>query len=118
MRMMPCACRWGARSRCQKLCVAGLVGAQRIAQNNSNVKSEPITWHVKTLQYVLSTFEIFLVYLGFYGGLTSLLFGYIPALVSALTPPNTKSQPCCPPRPSSPRNIVLTSSCNARISDA
>ena len=62
MRMMLCACRWGARSRCQKLCVAGLVGAQKTVQN-SNVKSEPNTWHVKTLQYVLSTFEIFLVFL-------------------------------------------------------
>ena len=63
MRMMPCACRLGAQSRYQKLCVAGLVGAQRTVQNNSNVKSEPNTWHVKTLQYVLSTFEIFLVLL-------------------------------------------------------
>ena len=61
MHIMPCACRWGALSRCQKLCVAGLVGAQRTVQNNSNVKSEPNTWHVKTLQYVLSTFQIFFV---------------------------------------------------------
>ena len=59
--MMRCACRWGARSRCQKLCVAGLVGAQKTVQNNSNVKSEPNTWHVKTQRYVLSTFELFLV---------------------------------------------------------
>ena len=40
---------------------AGLLGAQRTVQNNGNVKSEPNTWLVKTLQYVLSTFELFLV---------------------------------------------------------
>ena len=46
------------------LCVAGfIVGAQRTVQNNGNVKSEPNTWLVKTLQYVLSTFELFLVLL-------------------------------------------------------
>ena len=41
--------------------VARIVGVQRIAQNNSNVKSEPDTWLVKNLQYVLSTVELFLV---------------------------------------------------------
>ena len=29
---------WGVQSRCQKLCIAGLVGAQRTAQNNGNMK--------------------------------------------------------------------------------
>ena len=55
-----CACGWGVRSRYQKLCIAGFPWAQRTVQNNSNVKSEPNNWPVKTLQYVLSTFEFFL----------------------------------------------------------
>ena len=40
------------------LCSAGLVGAQRTVQNNINVKSEPNTLLVNTLQYMLSTFEL------------------------------------------------------------
>ena len=67
-RAMPCtsvsmcnAHAGGAQSRCQKLCTAGLVGAQRTVQNNGNVRIEPNTWLVKNLQYVLSTFELFLV---------------------------------------------------------
>ena len=41
--------RMALRRRCQKLCVAGLVGAQRTVQINGNVKSEPNIWLVKTL---------------------------------------------------------------------
>ena len=41
--------------------VACLVGVQRTVQKNGNVKSEPKYLAVKNLQYVLSTFELFLV---------------------------------------------------------
>ena len=73
MRMMPCApcanvhahctCRWGAQSTCQKLCVAGVVGVpqKETLQCNGTMKSEPNTWLVKTLQYVLSLLNSFLL---------------------------------------------------------
>ena len=116
MRMMPCAAPsamyiWGERRKCQALLV------QRAAQNNSNVNSEPNSWLVKNLQYVLSTVELFLFSscsLGYYGGLTSwfyylsesLAVGCVQHSLLHLTPPNTyvvKAQPCCPPRPPSPK---------------
>ena len=43
----------GAWSKCQKLCTAGF--------NSGSPKNN--TWLVKTLQYVISTFELFLVLL-------------------------------------------------------
>ena len=63
--------------------VARIVGVQRIAQNNSNVKSEPDTWLVKNLQYVLSTVELFLVLFllcWLYGGLTYWLYSLSESL--------------------------------------
>ena len=114
-----CTCGWGARSRYQKLCVAGLVGAQRTAQNNSNVESEPNTWLVKDLQYVLSTLELFLVLFLLSWLLRSLLFfsklsavGCVQHSFLHFTLPNiyiAKAQPRCPSRLPSPRNVVPTS---------
>ena len=50
-------CMWvGWAEQVSELCFACLVGAQRTLQHNDNVKNEPNTWLVKTLQYVLSTF--------------------------------------------------------------
>ena len=46
----------GWAKQVSELCFACLVGAQRTLQHNDNVKNEPNTWLVKTLQYVLSTF--------------------------------------------------------------
>ena len=43
-----CTCGWGIQSTCQKLCVVGLVGAQKTLQNSGSVKSEPNTCLVKT----------------------------------------------------------------------
>ena len=100
-----------------------------LCKNLGGKRRESRRGHVKSLQYVLSTFEIFLVLLVsmvdwllcFFVSELPACIGYIPALVSALAPPNAyvvKAQPCFPPRPSSPRNIVPTSSCNEHISDA
>ena len=72
-----CACRWDAWSRCQKWCIAGLVGAQRTVQNNGNVKSEHNTWLWRlsnTCFLLLNTFLFSCCSLGSYGGLTSLPF--------------------------------------------
>ena len=42
---------------------ARLMGAQRTVQKNDNMRSEPKYLAVKNLQYMLSTFELFLVVL-------------------------------------------------------
>ena len=42
---------WCARSRCKKLCTAGLVGAQRTIQNNDN--SEPGLWRLSNACFLL-----------------------------------------------------------------
>ena len=84
---------------------------------------------MKNLQYMLSTFQLFLVLLSLYWLLRwADFFAFFflrvashrlrSALVYALGFANTyiaNGQPRCPPHPLSPRNVVLTSSCNACI---
>ena len=78
------------------------------------------TWLVETLQYMLSTFELFVVLfllswllrrtdLFAFFVVESLAVGCVQHSFLHLTPPNTyvaKGLPHCPPRPPSPRNVV------------
>ena len=104
--------------------VAPLVGVQRTVQNNSNVKSEPKYLAVKNLQYVLSTLELCLVLL-----LLSWLLRWADffAFFFFLRVASRQLRSVCVyceglvvlSSPSSvvrhQKNIVQTSSCNARI---
>ena len=127
MRMMPRAAPsamrgWGARRRCQALLVWS-------PKNNTKQLN---TWLVKNLQYVFSTFELFLFFcrsLGFlrWADFFALLCFFSAgvssrrlrsALAYALRSANTyvaTGQSRCSPRPPSARNVILASSCNVRI---
>ena len=109
--------------------VARSVGVQRTVQNNGNVKSELKYFGLcKNLQNVLSTFELSLVlslsWFLRWADFFAFSFSELPAVGCIqhssihLAPQNTnvaKGQLRCPPIPPSPRKVVLTSSCNARI---
>ena len=88
-----------------------------IRTRDPNKKSEPNNWHIETLQYVLSSFELFLaLFLLYYvirwTDLFAFLFSESQAIsyVQHSTPPSIyikKLQPCCPPRSTSPRTVAL-----------
>ena len=86
------------------------------------------SWLVKNLQYVPSTFELFIVLLSlslllwwadfFAFFLTVASRRLHSPLIYAPGSANTyvvKGQPHCPPRPPSPRNVIPMSSYNARL---
>ena len=92
----------------QMLGVAHLVGVQRTVQNNGNVKSEPKCLACEESSIHAFYFELlfFCRSLGFYSGLTSLLFflrvtsrWLCSALIYALGSAIVKGQPHCPLRP-------------------
>ena len=51
--MMPCTWRWGARSRYQELCVAGLVGAQKMC---ASVTPKFLMWNIPSEHDLKLTF--------------------------------------------------------------
>ena len=127
MRMMPhaapCACV-SMPLRMQVRCAEQVSENGRCWFNSGSQKNN--TWFVKTLQYMLSTFELFVVLfiaLSTVDYLFAFSFSEPPAAGCVqhsflhFTPPNiAKAQPRFPPCPPSPRNSVIRRLCVMHIS--